>query len=114
MRNLKTFITILALSFATLAPASANNDIEPAAETALRSKIVSLLGHHNYAINGELTAEISVMLNTVNELIVVSVNSNSKKVVAFVKSKLNYKIVAVKGIRKGAIYRIPLKMKQSS
>lgn len=117
MKNLKTFIAIVALSFATVVPASANNDTEPAVKTVkteLRSKIVSLLGHHSYTLQDQLTAEVSVMLNNQNELIVVSVDSNSKEVASFVKKKLNYKNVAIKGIKKGTIYRMPLKMVKSS
>lgn len=118
MKNLKLVFAVVALSLATVLPASANTDTEPAkkdSKTTLRTEIVSLLGQHEYKLNSPtLKAEVSVMINNQNELVVVGVSSNNKTVSNFVKSKLNYKKLKVKGIKKGTIYRVPLKMIQSS
>ena len=114
MKNLKTIIAIVALSFATVLPASANNEKEPTVKTELRSKIINLLGQHTYKINKQLTAEVSLMLNNENELVVISIDSEDDNISQYVKSKLNYKKVSIKGLSKGVIYRIPLKMTQSS
>jgi hypothetical protein len=119
MKNFKTVIAILAISIASVLPASANiNPDFPTskeAKTILRAEIVELLGNHKYDLkDATLTAEISVMLNNQNELVVVGIKSNHSEVKTYVKLKLNYKKVDVKGIKKGTVYRVPLKMTQSS
>ena len=116
MKNFKTIIAILAISIASVLPASAitNTEINPAskaAKTILRAEIVELLGHHEYNFDIKvLEAQVSVMLNNKNELVVLDVKTDSKTVAKFVKSKLNYKKVNVKGIKKRTVFRIPLKM----
>ena len=117
MKNLKTIIAIVAISITSVLPASANTNTEPTtkeAKTILRTEIVSLLGKHVYDLTQPLEAQVSVMLNNQNELVVVAVSSESETAVNFVKTKLNYKKITVKGITKGQIYRVPLKMIQSS
>lgn len=118
MKNLKTIIAVVAIGFLTILPTSANTSTEPVtkeAKTILRTEIVSLLGNHSYDLSDQtLEAQVSVMLNNQNELVVVSVSSESETVTNYVKSKLNYKKITVNGITKGIVYRIPLKMIQSS
>ncbi|NVK51503.1 MAG: hypothetical protein HWD85_01115 [Flavobacteriaceae bacterium] len=116
MKNLKTIIAVVALSLATVLPATANTNIKPAKKnykTTLRTEIVSLLGQHEYKLNKTLEAQVSIMLNNDNELVVLEVASKDTSIANFVKSKLNYKKLKAKGIKKGTIYRIPLKMVQS-
>jgi hypothetical protein len=114
MKNLKTIIAIIAISISSVVSVAAST--EPAtkeAKTILRTEIVSLLGNHQFDLEDTiLEARVSVMLNNQNQLIVVSVNSKSETVSNFVKSKLNYKTIDVKGIEKGTIYIVPLKMTQ--
>lgn len=116
MKNLKVAIAVLAISIASVLPASASNT-EPtnkAVKKVLRTEIVSLLGHHNYDLkDATLKAEVSVMLNNQNELVVVDIASKHQEVSSYVKLKLNYKKVDVKGIKKGTVYRVPLTMTQS-
>ena len=117
MKNLKLAVAIIAISISSVVSISANNT-EPTSKDVkkvLRSEIVSLLGNHTYNLKQEvLNAQISVMLNNQNELVVVGITSESDEVKNYVKTKLNYKKVTVKGLKKGAIYRMPLKMQQSS
>jgi hypothetical protein len=54
------------------------------------------------------------MLNNQNELVVVAVNSNNERVAGYVKARLNYKKIDVKGIQKGTVYRLHLKMTPTS
>ena len=117
MKNLKTIIAVIALGLLTVLPASANTNSGPntKAKKVLRTEIVSLLGNHSYDLADQtIEAQVSVMLNNQNELVVVSVNSKNEDITNYVKSKLNYKKVSVKGIKKGTVYRVPLKMIQSS
>ena len=111
MKNLKLFIAIVAISVSSVMSVSANTEPTEAKKN-LRAQIVTLLGNHSYDLDNQtLTAEISVMLNNKGELIVISVESDDDQVQSFVKSRLNYKKVSVKEIKKGTVYRISLKMK---
>ncbi len=116
MKNLKTIIAVVAISISSVVSVTANTEpTSKDSKTILRTEIISLLGNHSYDLSDKtLEAQVSVMLNNKNELVVVSVNSNSETVTNYVKSKLNYKKLTVKGITKGTVYRIPLKMIQSS
>ena len=118
MKNLKTIIAVVAIGLLTALPAAANtnptNPTSKTAKTVLRAEIVSLLGNHKYDLYNEtLEAQVSVMLNNQNQLVVVAVNSKNEVISSYVKTKLNYKRVDVKGIKKGTVYRVPLKMVQS-
>ncbi|MFT5761893.1 MAG: putative metalloprotease with PDZ domain [Polaribacter sp.] len=117
MKNLKTIIAVVAIGLLTVLPTSANTNTAPSkdAKTILRTKIISLLGNHTYDLSDKtLEAQVSVMLNSQNELVVISVSSDSETAASYVKAKLNYKKITVKGISKGTIYIIPIKLIQSS
>ena len=119
MKNFKTLITILTISIASILPASANADSDPknpqTVHTALRTEIAELLGNHDNTFEGQdLHAEVSIIINNNNELVIVDVKTNNLKVDYFIKDKLNYKKVAIRGIAKGALFKIPLKMNSSN
>ena len=114
MKTLKTIIAIVALSIATVLPTSANNEKDPSGKSELRTKIVNLLGQHTYKLNKQLTADVSLMLNNKNELVIISVDSEDQNINNYVKLKLNYKKINIEGITKGTIYTIPLRMTQDS
>lgn len=116
MKKLKLTITAIALCFATMT--SFATEIEPTSDSnqAFRSQIVNLLGSEfpDYLTNGkDLSTDISLMLNNNNEVIVVSTSSNSESLDNFLKGKLNYQKIDVKGLKKGEIYKVPLTIKQS-
>ena len=117
MKKLKLTITAIALCFATItASATETKPSNKEANKAFRSKIVSLIGSEapSYLTQGkDVTAKLSLMLNNKNQVIVVSVDSKSGNVEEYVKSKLNYQKINVKGLKKGEIYRVPLTIKQS-
>lgn len=117
MKKVQLIITSMALMLTVLS-ASANSSPTSLANSKkeLRTKIASLLGKQ-VAVNIEdgmdIVANISFMINSKNELIIISVDSKNSTVDACVKNKLNYKTVKVKGIKKGEVYEVPLKIKRS-
>jgi len=114
MRNLKSIIAIIAISLATTFSTSAIDKNSKKVTQKLRTEIVSMLGN-TVQLNLKTTssAEISFMINNNNELVVVSVDSKVSEFQSIVKNKLNYKKLAVKGVKKGEIYRVPVKLKAS-
>ncbi len=117
MKKIKLLLAVFALSLVTITATATTNESEPKKSSKqLRSKIVKLLGDQvpAYLTNGkDVKAELSLMLNNENQIIIISVDSKSTTVDGYVKGKLNYQTVNVKGLKKGEIYRVPLTIKQS-
>lgn len=111
MRNLKSIIAILLFSFTITFSANASEKDPSKVTTELRSEIVNILGNKiPLEVNSSSSAEVSFMINNKNELVVISVDSNLTSFNVFVKEKLNYKKIATKGIQKGEIYMMPIKI----
>jgi hypothetical protein len=118
MKKLKLTITAIALCFATLTASATDTTplTKEQAHKAFRSKIVKLIGSEapSYLTEGkDVTAKLSLMLNNKNQVIVVNVSTSSGNVEEYVKGKLNYQKINVKGLKKGEIYHVPLTIKQS-
>ena len=103
MRNLKLFA--LALALFTINVSAANlNPIKPTDE--LRFEIVDLIGTN---LNAEMEADeydadVLFTVTSNKELIVLSVDSNNDQLENYLKAKLNYKKVTVKGLTKGSSF----------
>ena len=111
MKNLKSIIAILAITLVTSFSANAT-EIDPSnATTELRLEIVKILGDQvPVEIKKNSEAKVSFMLNNKNELVVISVDSEVDAFNSFVKNKLNYKKVKTKGLSKGEVYKMPVKL----
>lgn len=111
MNNLKSIITIIAISLATTFSTSATEKEPSKITKKLRTEIVSMLGD-KIPIEFKKTekVEVSFMINNANEIVVVSVDSKLNEFNSYVKRKLNYKKLDVKGAKKGEIYKIPVKV----
>ena len=111
MNKLKSIITILAISLATTFSASATEKKPSKITKKLRTEIVSMLGDKIPIILTETSsAEVSFMINNKNEIVIISVDSNATAFNSYVKRKLNYKKVKVRGTIKGEIYKMPIKI----
>ncbi|MHB0756140.1 hypothetical protein [Polaribacter sp. M15] len=114
MRNLKSIIAIIAITLATTFSANATEKKPSKITTQLRTELVAMLGNKvQVQLQESTSGEISFMVNNKNEIVIISVDSKVKEFNTMVKSKLNYKKVNVKGVKKGEIYKIPVKLKAS-
>lgn len=111
MKNLKSIITVIAICLVTSLSAN-NTDNNPAkTNQKLRSEIVSILGSQvPLVLTNSTEAQVSFIVNEKNELVVISVDSESSEFNSFVKSKLNYKKINETGAKKGEIYKMPVKI----
>ncbi len=111
MKNFKTVITIFAISLSTVFAASASEKNKVTDQKTLRTEIVSLLGKNiPMNIDKSYLAEVQFIVNNNNEVVVISVDSKTPEFISYVKNKLNYKKVNLKNIKKGEIYRMPIKV----
>jgi len=89
-----------------------NNDTPiETAKKQLRTEIIKLLGNNEFPLTATFAqAEISILLTTNNELVIISVKSQNILLERYIKRKLNYKKVYVKALRKMKIYSMPIKI----
>lgn len=116
MKNLKITLVVLAVSLATTFSATANNTNPSNSKKELRTKIMNLIGKNiPVQVKNEcIDAEVSFVLNDKNEIVVVSVSSKHGAIDGFIKNRLNYRKVVVNGIKKGEIYKLPLRVQKPS
>lgn len=110
MKNFKVLVFATLISFSAFA-----NNTNPTKETKseLRTEIVKLLGKANFKFNTDLNSTIEFMVNSKGEIVVVNVNSDNTEVHTYVKSKLNYQTISTKLVKRGQIYKMPLKIVKS-
>lgn len=107
----KLVVLFLGLMLSTSTLLANNNPIENAKDQ-LRTEIVKLLGNNEFPLtNAEIAkAELSILLNNNNQLVIVSVKSDNQLLAAFIKRKLNYKRIKSKTLKRMKIYRMPVKI----
>ncbi len=112
MKNLKSIIAIFAISFATVFSSYAE-ETPPIEKTQnLRSEIISMLGSQApFTIDESSKAEVVFTVTAQNEIVVLSVNSESFEFSNYVKSRLNYKKIDTKGLKVRAQYTLPVTLK---
>ncbi len=110
MRKIKSIIAILAISLSTIFSVNAT-EVTPSKTKELRTEIISILGSKiPLELEESSTAEISFIINNQNEIVIVSVGSDINVLNDYIKTKLNYKKIKLKGVTKGEIYKMPLKI----
>ena len=109
MKTFKFFLLVSAVFLLNVVTAFAN-PIKPTDQ--LRGEIVDIIGFSfldDYEEN-EYSAEVLFTVNSEQELIVLSVNSESDEAEDYLRDKLNYKKVDHLPSKYGEIYLLPVKM----
>lgn len=109
MKTFKFFLLVSAVFCLNVVTAFAN-PIKPTDQ--LREEIVDIIGFSfldDYEEN-EYAAEVLFTVNSEQELIVLSVNSESDEAEDYLRNKLNYKKVDHSPTKYGEIYLLPVKM----
>jgi len=107
----KLIVLFLGFTLSTTVLSANNNSPVVEAKKELRAEIVKLLGNNEFPLTTAFVkAEISILLNSKNELVIISVKSENALLDSFIKRKLNYKKITVNTHRKMKIYRMPIKI----
>ena len=109
MKSFKFILLVSAVFLLNVATAFAN-PIKPTDQ--LREEIVDIIGFSfldDYE-ESEYAAEVLFTVNSEQELIVLSVNSESDEAEDYLRNKLNYKKVDHSPTKYGEIYLLPVKM----
>ena len=111
MKNFKTIIAIIAISLSPMFSASVTAQNPKQEIKKLRTELAFFIGKNiPFELNKATTAKVSFIVNNKYEVVVLSVDSSISELNYFLKHKLNYKKITTKGIRRGEVYRIPLKI----
>ena len=112
---MKKFI-VLFLVFTLSTTVLFANDKNPtiASKKQLTTEIVKLLGNNEFPLTKAFVkAEISILLNSKNELVIISIKSKNVDLENYIKRKLNYKKIGVNSLSKMKVYRMPIKIIRS-
>jgi hypothetical protein len=101
----------LLISGNVLATEGTSSPTDP--QSKICSQIYDLLHENRFELNeqGELTASVRFILNTENEIVVLSVDTEDDRLEGFVKTRLNYHKVADQNIEVGKVYEVPIRIR---
>ena len=89
MKKIKTIL--LAVVIATSSVLSASTEpVKEAVKTIITEEVGNLLKNPTFEVTKELLADVRLTINKNNEMVVLSVDSESEQVVNYIKSRLNY------------------------
>ena len=114
MRQLKTLLVVVALTFSSVLLASTTPEDRETESAAITAQIGKLLKNPNFDVEKNVLAYVKITLNDNNEMVVLSVNSRDKQVATFIKSRLNYSKLstAVNSLEKTFI--VPVRVRVTS
>ena len=77
----------------------------------LSTQIADLLDDNFFVLKeGDWTANVKFILNSANEIVVLSVDTDNHLLEGFVKSRLNYQKVELTGFREGKTFTVPVRI----
>ena len=107
MRKFKLLALALVIGAAGLFASNAEKGVVPKEE--IRSQIVKLLKAPNFAVENEMTVNITFTFSSEGEIVVLDVASRNRTILKFIRENLNYKKFQNPGERE-KIYTMPLKI----
>lgn len=108
MKTIKTLLLVVAIAFSSVL--SASN--KPTKETAneISHEIGELLKNPNFTVENDVFANVKVLFNQNNEIVVLSVDSEIKGLDSYIKSRLNYKELSKDVNNKNRYYIVPVRI----
>ncbi|MEP0263933.1 hypothetical protein [Dokdonia sp.] len=90
MKNLKMYVVAVLLAVGTTVFANDTNPVNTTPEN-VATQIAELLKNPEMAVEKDIMAKVTFMVNNNKELVVINVDTQNESVDAFIKSRLNYK-----------------------
>lgn len=108
--SLLLVVAALLISGNVMATEVAPNPTDP--QSKICTQIYDLLHENRFVLNddSELTASVRFTLNYEKEIVVLSVDTDDKRLEGFVKARLNYHKVADQSVEEGRIYEVPIRI----
>ena len=108
MKQLKTLL--LAVLITASSVLSASNEDKKADSVVITEEIGNLLKDPSFLVDKDIVADVTLILNKNNEIVVLSVDSNELYVENFIKSRLNYKELPATFISKERTFKVPVRV----
>ncbi len=108
--TIKKVLLVLAVAFTGLVSASSyvnQGDVDP---QALAQEIGALLKKPEFKIADDVLTEVTFVFNKENEMVVLTVDTDSEQLRNYIKSRLNYKKLFSKEIKSNQIYKVPVRL----
>ena len=109
MKTVKSIFVALALILSTSITAATEPAADPNVLIEASNEIANLLGTPYFDVEEEISASVSLVVNSAGELVVLNVESENDQVESYVKSRLNYHKIKTQ-LDKGYEYELPLKI----
>ena len=113
MRTLKMLVLVVAIALSSVLSAS-TNPIEKAEPASITETVGELLKNPEFQLNKEVHAMVTVFINENDEMVVLSVNTDSKALENYIKGRLNYKKLSKEAIGSKKSFKIPVKIIKSN
>lgn len=107
MKNFKMFLVVALFAMSTVLSASTNPSLDEK-PTTISTQVSELLAEPGFEVATAIDAEVTLMVNDNQELVVVSVKTNDEAIANFIKQRLNYKKVDV--IQSQETFNIPVRI----
>ena len=108
MRTIKTLLLVVAIAFSSVL--SASNKPTKDTSNAISQEIGKLLKNPNFTVEDDVFANVKVLFNEDNEIVVLSVDSETKGIDGYIKSRLNYKELSKDVNNKNRYYIVPVRI----
>ena len=109
------FFTLLASMFFTTATFALSKSVMPNPEALLRAELTTLIGQPDTWVFGSkksIEANIEIMVNSDNEIILVNSGTDSPKLAKYMKRKLNNKKIKTENIPANKSYFLKVSFKK--
>ncbi|WP_055446604.1 hypothetical protein [Lacinutrix mariniflava] len=108
MKSIKMVLLVLAITFTGALNATTNpTGIEP---NVLANEITTLLKNPEFKVAEDLKANVTFMLNKNNEIVVISVDTESEQLENYIKNRLNYSKLKEGLVTTQKTYKIPVRI----
>jgi hypothetical protein len=108
MKTIKTLLLVVAIAFSTVLYASD----KPSKDTSnsISQEIGKLLMNPSFTVEEDVLANVKVLFNEDNEIVVLSVDCEKKGICSYIKSRLNYKELSGNVNNKNRYYIVPVRI----
>lgn len=112
IKTVKTLFLVLAITFTNAIFARTPPEIllNLNDSNEIKEKIGELLKNPNFKINEDITAVVKFVFNSDNEIVVLSVKSESSALKYFIKTRLNYQKLVLDKAQRSRRYQFPVKI----
>ncbi|MBD0832067.1 hypothetical protein [Aestuariibaculum sediminum] len=110
MKTIKVFLITVVLAVSNVMYATNRNEDNRPLDESISEEIQKILKNASIEFNEEVSAKVYFTLNNKNEIVILSVESDSEQLEYFLKHKLNYYKLNTQGLYPGKKYLIPIKL----